>query len=291
MTVLTVFANCQAGPMALMLRAFCPDLKVPKTPLVHQSLGENRAVVRAHIAEADIVLHQPVGAGYGDLATEALQAEFPDKTFVSFPSIFFGGLFPQLTYLRLSEDGSRPGTLKGPLSDYHDTRIIDAFLNGESAAQCLERLRATDLGERAAFDAALAESERRDRAVTVPVMDILQDEMQRTAPLFTFNHPTNRVLWRVLERVLAEIGRPVPEARDRLPEREFLGNTRAQVPDGIPAELGLPWRRPDYALWEDVQPMDRLIADFYALYRATEDFATICTINADRFALPVRLPA
>lgn len=286
-TTVTIFANCQAGPMGAMLNEFVTDLCVLNTPLVHQITPDTRATILDNIQRSDVIIHQPLSATFSDLSSPALVKRFSDKTFLSFPSIFFGGFFPQLTYLRIPEHG----VLWGPLNDYHDTRIIDAFLNGETQAQCLERVRSSDPGEMVYYDIALAESLKRDEKVHVPVMDIIQEEMQISPPLFTFNHPTNRVLWRVLERILRHMGNPVPNALDRLPERDFLGNTRALVPDSIPASLGLPWRIPEYSLWKDVQPMDGLIRDFYALYSGLSDFAEVAKENKDRFKLPVRLPA
>lgn len=285
MALLTILANCQAGPMAALISQFCPDLNVIRSPLVHQITDKNRLEVIQNIQKSDIVIHQPLGPSFKELSTAELKSKFPSKTFVSFPSIFFGGLFPQLSYLRLPEGG----TMKGPLSDYHDTRIIDCFLNRESSEVCLGRMKSEDPLELKYYDISLKESLGRDRAVDIPVMEIILDEMSKSPPLFTFNHPTNRVLWRVLERILKLLGLQAPQALDLLPEREFLGNTRAMIPDSIPKSLGLDWRQPKYSIWEDELPLRELITSFYQLYNEIPNFPAICRDNEQRFNLPVRL--
>lgn len=285
MTTVTIFANCQAGPMQALVNSYCENLTALNTPLVHQLSGDSKKVIFENIAKSNVIIHQPLGPSFGELASQALRERFPSKTFISFPSIFFGGFFPQLTYLRMPQGG----TMKGPLSDYHDTRIIDSWLNGETETQCLDRITTTESSELVYYDVAMAESKKRDAEVNIPVMDIIEDEMQRVPPLFTFNHPTNRVLWRVLARIIQRLGHCAPDVLDRLPEREFLGNTRALIPDSIPASLGLTWRRSEYALWEDIQPMGRLIEEFYSVYNEHDNFADLCVHNADRFNLPVRI--
>jgi len=226
-----------------------------------------------------------LGPNFGELSNEALRTNFPSKTFISFPSIFFGGLFPQLTYLRKLEGG----TLQGPLTDYHDTRIIHCFLNNESESQCLAKIISSDPAEIIYYRAALDESTLRDKAVNVPVMDILLNEMQKKAPLFTFNHPTNRVLWCLVERILKELNEPVPKDVS-LPRREYLSNITAIIPTGISEHLGVSWRCSEYALWDNKIPLNELVSDFYATYRNTEKFVEICKKNVSRFNLPVKLP-
>ena len=286
MTKITVLANCQAGPLGALLRQANQSVEILNAPRVHQLQNGNDQIALDCVKKAEIVLHQPLSDRFGALETDELRRSFPEKHFVSFPSIFFGGLFPQLVYLRLPKGG----TLKGPLTDYHDSKIVGSFLNDETVDQCLDRMMTTTPEEIAQYEAALSESRRRDLNVDLPIMDVIQEQLAAEPPLFTFNHPVNAVLWSVAKRTLELLDIPVGIDASQLPKRQYLGGTSAMIPNGIPEYLGVGWRRDHYELDGQLLINRELVNSFYELYAGTENFLEICQFNKSRFNLAVQIP-
>ena len=118
--------------------------------------------------------------------------------------------------------------LLGPVNDYHDARIIAAYLAGDSQEACLQRLHEDDAGMVSHYEGARSHSEKTERACDVKAMDLLLEAMSAAPPLYTFNHPNNAVLWMMIERTFRHAGLHVPE-RPELPAREYLSNTRAAI--------------------------------------------------------------
>lgn len=281
-----ILANCQSSVIRTFIQRYFSEIQILETPYIHEvNINNNKQKILSNLTITDIIIYQPLSNSYGDLSSQKLKITYPNKTFVSFPSIYFSGFFPQLTYLR-SPQGK---ILKGPLSDYHDTRIINAFFKNESKKQCIERLLHEDSSLFQHYDIALTESLSRDKNVDIPVMDIILDEMQIMKPLYTFNHPTNRVIWRIVEAIMKHLGFATPNVIDKLHKTDYLSNTRASIPNIIPKTLGLPWRSLEYSLWDEIQPLDKLVDDFYLLYKNTKDFSAICRHNNTRFHLEVNI--
>lgn len=286
MVKVAILGNCQSGPMQSLVKSFCKEVALVDMMPVHLMKAEDLAQAASRCERADVIIHQPLGKTFGPIASASLRSALPNKTFVSFPSIYFGGLFPQLTYLR------QPGgpVLLGPVNDYHDARIIAAYLASESAATCLERLLDDNPVMVSFFEKAFEQSVAKERECDVKSMDAMMSMMPSEPPLYTFNHPRNAVLWEMIERTFRHAGLPLPDGAPVLPEREFLSNTRAAIPDVIPKSLGYSWRRSEYSLWEDAKPMPMLIEEYYKVYDTVADFAALCRHNAYRFNIEVSIP-
>ena len=190
MTKLLVYANCQSEPVDIFMRDLCDKLEtVPLEPIY--KLTQNDALtVDAAFAAADIIVHQPIGANYGPLSTAALKAAHPDKTYVSFPSIYFNGYFPNLMYLRLPEGGTLPSIL----ASYHDRRIVEAFIAGKSADEAVASLDESALDPVAAVERSIGNARKADEATEIKVASLIADDFHQRRLFYTFNHPSNSLL-------------------------------------------------------------------------------------------------
>lgn len=276
----TVYANCQAAPVLSLLNLASSAMEPNRCPAVHTLGQEDIASVREIIGSSEIVIHQPISDSFGPLSIEALKADFPDKTFISFPSIYFGGLFPYLAYLRVPGKG----TLGGPFTEYHDTRIIEAFLAGLTIEETGALLAAETPVEPSFFDRCFEESLKRETAVDIPVMELVRKTLPQEHAFFTYNHPSNSILWHVAMEVLKKLDLP-NDGSQTPPERVYLGNCRAAVPDALLKQIGATWRNPDYVLGGRVIPNRELVAGFFEVYEKAGDFAALCNANRGRFPM------
>ena len=274
---LLVFANCQASPITSILRQLTSDLNIVQCPPVHTLTSKDERMLSELIETTDIVVHQPIGEKFGPLSSARLIERFPSKTYVSFPSIYFSGFFPHLTYLRLQGGG----TLRGPVTDYHDRRIIDCFLSGKTISECEKRIINDDHGYESHYSLALSTMKERDLWVDIPVCNWVEEAAAERACFYTFNHPDNLILYKIALAVLENLGiRSNTGAGPR--QTPYLGNVSAAIPPGVPAAIGATWARNNYTVEREVKDWTSLITDFYNLYRDVPDFNVLAEFNERR---------
>lgn len=279
---IVVIANCQAAPVSSLLGIGSSEVEINRVPAVHTIKGDRANVILDAVAASDVVIHQPIGANFGPIATNELKDAFPNKRFVSFPSIYFGGLLPHLVYLRLPGGG----TLQGPLGDYHDRHILRSFLTGISEAECLAGFSSSPVDAKEHFQECLEESIRRDAEVDLPVMDAVQDRIPFHQTFYTFNHCDNFILWTVAQRALKLLG-VAADGPPSPPITKMLGGVIARVPSEILDQLGFDWRQEEYIVSGSPVANDRLISDFYSCYTGCGNLDHIIRHNKGRFSLSI----
>lgn len=270
-----VYGNCQAGPIGRLIERAAPQLDVVRAPPVH-TIVENQIVeIEELFRTADIVLSQPIGSHFGRLSSDALKALPGRREWITYPPIYFGGLFPYLHYLRKT-DGS---PLKGPLSDYHDLRIVKAFLSGAGHKACEELLSAQDPAYcHKHFANAVQESRRREDILPIRIMDYVMKGIASERPFHTFNHPTNAVLWHVVTQFLDIIGQPILTS-DGPPVNQFLNEISAAIPPEISSIAGLDYVDCYYKVKGEQIEWSTLIFHYYEIYNSTVEFAELCARN------------
>ncbi len=277
-----VYANCQSVPIATMLGRLMPRALLQRCPAVHTIAATGRAALLEAMAAVDVIVHQPIEATQ-ILSIADLKLAFPDKTFVSFPSIYFTGLFPQLCSLRHPTEG----LIAGPLLSYHDARVVRAFLRGESLTDCLAGLSLAEADILAAFQPVLDEAVLREIGLDVICTDIIQENFRRRPLFHTFNHPTNFLLWIVAKAIAVRLGQDVSGAAD-LPVMASLDAVVAQVPGYLARHLALDWRQDQYQVGGRLVPDAEVVAQSYEVFARQSDFDDLCRRNKSRFHIPVR---
>lgn len=277
MTKVSVIANCQSGPIASRLLSVENSFDLVRIPPAHTIAPESQAKTLEKISKADVIVYQRLGPGFGELASANLRQIFPEKTFVSFPSIYFSGTMPQLKYLRLEEGG----TLKGPLGDYHDHRLVQGYLDGRNPSCVRHWLDDYNVDAKSYFDQCVAETEARDKGADIQILDVILDRIKFYRTMYTFNHPDNVVLCAIVDRILHKLG--YPSGIDAPPPKKpWLGNTVAAVPEFVTHQLGLNYFASDYSVDGVILKMPSLAADFFYAYSEVENFRSIVEYNNSR---------
>ncbi len=254
---LVVWGNCQAEALRVVVSG-SPDLpyRTVRVPPVHELNFSDLPHVERVLAEARVVLSQPIRSGYrglpigtADIAEAAQRAQM-----LVWPVIRYGGLYPfQLIVRHPSKPSAVPAVVP-----YHDLRTVLAVRNGridagggKSGGRDIdgwdidgwdidgwgidgwdidvepERLVAA---ARWSID-ELARRERRD--TDIAVSDVLLGVGVGAA--HTINHPGNEVLMALGGRIVDALGAGAPEP----PNRELLGNIRAPLERRVVDALGI----------------------------------------------------
>lgn len=276
---ISVLANCQARPIARLLSAACSSVEINEVPPVHTIAKPDLDSWCDRIAASDIVIHQPLSKVFGALATENLKTVMGEKL-LSIPSIYFAGTIPQLTYLRLPQGG----TLKGPLGDYHDTRIIAGFMEGLAPQACADSLDDYSFAAQQHFDLCVAEGKTRDASVDIPILDVILARIATHPTMFSFNHPDNAVLWAATCGIIRHLGL-TQDGIQTPPEREMLSEIIAAVPADVASQLNLSYTTPQYSVRQKpVEPL-ALVTDFFDIYREVAGFSDILAFNETKHQL------
>jgi len=270
-----VFGNCQARPIGHFIRhAADYPIEIIELPPVHLLDKTKPDVIDPKFLEADIILSQPIGNGFGEISSDKMR-EKHKKTWISFPSIYFGGLFPYLINLR-TENGNFPG----PLKDYHDRRIISSFISGRSEKECVDTLSEQNLDYCLNFfKNAKAESQKREESLDIKVMPMVDQFCSSGRRAFhVFNHPTNEVLWHVAVEFLKLIGIPIRnEATPWL--TQMLSNVQAAIAPEIISHLNINKTEGHFKVDGLDMSINKLVEKCYDVYRSEINITNIFSRN------------
>ena len=279
-TRLLVFANCQANPVASTLAVMSPELNIIRCAPVHTIPKDNLESVFDLISQADVIVHQPIGSNFGPISSDSIKKHYPQKKYISFPSVYCGGIFPHLCYLRLPQGG----TLSGPLSDYHDMRILKNFLDGMPVKKCVDKLTSDCSDYKELVASAKQESYAREAGVDIPLVELIEAALSERPCFYTFNHPDNLLLGLIAARVLELLGMKIAP-NVKLRQKPFLGEISAAIPRGVSKALGASWCRDFYAIGGEIIAWHNLVESFYSEYANVTDFRAIVDFNRKRSKL------
>jgi hypothetical protein len=222
-----VVGNCQASGLELMLatnEAFNERFQLVSFPPVHEFPAELIPELHAAVAHASVVIPQRVDEGYRDglgLGTETI-ARIANGDVIRWPSVYWAGYFPDLFYLR---NAARAPVLDGPF-DYHDRTILSAYASGLTIDEACARLTDPDVPSDAEDWAAgaTAELEHRGRDCDIDVAPFIASRFREELLVYTMNHPTNRLLAFIAQRIIELLGLPGSVDTALMPG-EVLGST------------------------------------------------------------------
>jgi hypothetical protein len=281
-TAVVVWGNCQAPPLADLLRAPLAGHGLHLVTVKPVYLNDVDDLRRVHdvVRRSAVLVSQPVSDEYRvpGCGTDQLTALLPPGgRLVRLPVVYDVGAFPFQVH-GYTGTGDR---IDAPLTDYHDLRMLQAAAAGWSPAETVQRWpRPAPGAVRAVAERSLTELRRREAALDVTAADLVRGP----DALWTMTHPSNRVLATLAQRVLAVLG--VTDVV-RPPEREFLGQRQAAVDAETARVLG--WSataRPDWTIDGAVVGLRELAQRQLSFYASDPDVVTASLRHAgDRLRL------
>ena len=259
---LIVFGNCQAGPLAAVLRRL-PGIgsRFQITAVSSFDMAQNRpARFLEAIDMAGVVLllgQRETAAALPAWLTGVLP---PRAGVVQFAAMDTGVLWP--FHARDPRNRPEPGHPFGRYP-YGDRLVIELMAGGLTGAALFDEYWRRSTAEVSGLLPGLRRQDEarlraRDAMLDVGIGDIVLDQMG-VQPLFnTFNHPTGwlfrQLAGRLVDAVCRALGLPggADEVRTRLPNFDPLRHEQVPIHPAIARRLGLAWwqagqtyRRPD----------------------------------------------
>ena len=176
---------------------------------VYELTREEQPLLEDRCRECDILLYQPHikhkftpewrSSDYWVSITSA-------KHVVSFPSLYFAGYNPELTYLRNAKNQH----LNAGFVDYHDKRIVKLYLEGRSdddIKHSFYRLQPVREDVEAVLKETLAELRSREleQQLDIAVSGFVEQNFAKERLFYTYNHPANAVLYEVVRQMLDKL--------------------------------------------------------------------------------------
>lgn len=227
---IAVVGNCQARPLAQTLLALVPHGRISTVAIVHLLRDAQEAEHAPQLAASDVIFAQSVADNYPCrfVRCSELRRKYGRRV-VTWPNLYYAGYNPELTYLRQAD--RKP--LGGPLGDYHNRLVLDAWRQGLGVGGARQRLHDLDHSARAYGDVpqrSLDELRRRELATDVRIVDAITERLWEHRLFFVFNHPAQALIT-LLARQLLQVAGIVPSGTDPRPNdaREPLGQYRCPV--------------------------------------------------------------
>ena len=191
-----IVGNCQAESLRIVLDS--EELPLLRIPPVHELDAADVERLHVLISHADALVSQPIRNDYHGLrlGTSQLNASLPrGSRSATIPVVRYTGLHPFQLAMHVEGVDESP-----PMVAYHDVRVLAAAA-GISLAGAL-RPRSV----RAVAADSLAELRRREAELDVTISDLF--DQPDFAEMRTVNHPGNRILMTLGDRVLTALGPP-----------------------------------------------------------------------------------
>jgi hypothetical protein len=223
-TSFCVIGNCQSNPISIFVEKISPQFKRVLFPAIHLIDLSKLDRIWEILDKVDIIIHQPISDSFGELGIESLMLKYPDKKYVSFPSVYFDGYFPYLGYLR------RPagGTVKGVLGDYHDFRVLEAFLQGKGKKEICAILNSKSSKKviENNINNSLERLRVREELLDVKINTFIKNNVFSMKLFHVFNHPSNAVMIYIAQEIVKNLG---GELTPITTKNEALGSVRFPV--------------------------------------------------------------
>ncbi|SDZ78773.1 WcbI family polysaccharide biosynthesis putative acetyltransferase [Microbulbifer marinus] len=229
-----ILANCQGPALAKILEKVVDRqgnrlFEVLNLKPVYELTHEQQPLLEELCGQCDILLYQPHikhrftpewrTSDFWVSTTSATHA-------ISFPSLYFAGYNPELTYLRNKKNQH----LNAGFVDYHDKRVVKLFLEGRSDNEIkhsFHRLQPVREDVEAVLNDTLAELRRREQEqeLDIAVADFVERNFTKERLFYTYNHPANAVLYEVVRQLLRKLGCgdvPVPKVEQELLRYDYF---------------------------------------------------------------------
>lgn len=244
---IAVIGNCQAAPLATLLRRLRPMDEIIAVDPVHSITQARVQQLHESLPSFDVVITQPVAPGYRDgigIDTPSVEGHIRrDAALMRIPNVHFEGLFPTWGYMRYGN-----GLLRGPLplvgdvseeetarirvlqkSDYQCFLLLCAYLEEVEPAQVASLISMSfdEPAIRDWYSASLDEFEQRERVCDTTMTPVLRNISSHADVGFhSFNHPNTALLARLAVQVANRLAEAA--ADDRVwsvedAQREFAG--------------------------------------------------------------------
>lgn len=236
---IAVVANCQARPVAALLKQMSPKVEIAGFTITHLAKEAQREAAFELYEKADFVFAQAVNENYpvSFLRTVKLKDAFGDKI-ITWPNAFFRGHCPDIRYLTIPGEGRA----MGPLGHYHSLAIYDAWRNERGAMRTVKMLRQEDEWTQE-FEGepnqSIQELRDREASLDIKLADYIEERWREERLFYTFNHPKKKVLIQLAAGLLKRISVSSQRSEPVGDDREPLGKTVPLLMPRLAERIGL----------------------------------------------------
>jgi len=204
-----IYGNCQADALKIYLprnEEFNSTYELVKLKAVHLLRLSDIPYLERVIRSVDLFIHQPISDNYKgveEFGSNYLRSCLKDSALaISFPSLYFKGYNPELINVQISQLAEDSVHFT-----YYDKYILRELLDGQSNRSIYERIHEAPYQSKTPeiFNGFLNQLRIRETNLDIIVSDIIEKFGLREKLFHVFNHPNNRVLTLIAQRILSFI--------------------------------------------------------------------------------------
>ena len=193
--IITLIGNCQATPLADIIRSVVSEKIIIDVLPVNQLKKEDEYNTVNRIKRSDVIVTQPIQHTYhlDFLRTNNIKNYF-QKDIVTIPNLFFRGYTPDLAYITVNKK-----RVQSPIGDYNHRVIFENWKNKTSLSELESLLTIDDVEARhrecfTTASSSLNDLNVRERDLTITISEYIKKHWTDKRLFYTFNHPTTHLL-------------------------------------------------------------------------------------------------
>jgi tetratricopeptide (TPR) repeat protein len=277
-----IYANCQTkliGEYLNQSSVFNQEYQIHRFP-VHLLMEQKSTIPNELLQQAKLFIYQPVKTTHGDRASDFILQQLPDDCrCISFPSLYFGGYFPQYCK-NLVNKRIKPNHPFG-IFPYGDKNIVSLLAENKSETEIIEILSNPDFYSAEYLSTnlhnTLAELERRESELSIKVSSFLREHYRQYYLFHTNNHPTDIIGIYIVNQILELLN--FPSLGDPLafnnPTRGILDNIQIPLYPSVIKHLDLTFANENsFYKYTDFSTnqmtFKRYISEYIYLYLSTQ---------------------
>jgi len=230
----SVVGNCQSRPISNFLTLLNEQIEINCIAVVHLLKSEQAHEYEKYFQEADFIISQLVADTYpcDFVRTNALKAKYSSKV-ISIVNLYYKGYNPELIYIR----NTRQGTLKSPLSEYHNEIFLESWQKGLKVEDTIKNYIDVDYNREKyskVHTNSINELKNREKLVDIKITDFIEENLLKQKLFFVFNHPNNFLIKELSKRIIKEMGIKITNILElkNIPE----GLNKIEVPTNVSME-------------------------------------------------------
>jgi len=196
-----IVGNCQARPLATILPILNSRIEVIDVAIVHLLKSDQHKDYQPSFESSDLIIAQLVNNTYPcDFVRTSFLKEYYGSKVISIVNLYFTGYTPDWFYMRIPGKGP----LKGPMGDYQNRTIFEAWKRGLSAEKAAFLLQDKEYNQqfRSSSENSLLALTEREFGADVIISDFIQENCHLSRLFFTFNHPSMRLIIEYSRRII-----------------------------------------------------------------------------------------
>jgi predicted SAM-dependent methyltransferase len=253
----TVYGNCQGQALSKTLKLHEKFMEqyeyIQIKPVQNIKIDELKTIGEKILSKVDLLIYQPVSNKYKNtnvFASDNILSYLKKNCiYISFPSCYFGGYFPEL--ITIKDENGNNISVEHRVNDkvlqstfVHDANILLGFIKGYNYQKIILDYKNTEFYDKnflgQFYQKAIENLKLREGkdSIDIAISSYIEKKFRKKRLFHTFNHPTYELIEYIAKSILEKIEIPVSTNKAVITE-DFLDNISFPIYSAVQKKLDL----------------------------------------------------